>query len=347
MGSSLLLWAGGLLLFVGLAAVVLFSLDAFSGLNGSGGRSDNGRPSDRRGGGSVQDRLAIYTLGDAPARTAVRPPAVDRSRPALVRSVVSLVERVLHGRPVEASLGQRLDQAAVPMDPAEWVLAHIGCALGVGLLLGLLGGGKPAAVVLGLLVGAALPFAFLRVRASQRKDAFDGQLADSLQLLAGSLRAGYSVPQAIDAIVREGEEPMTTEFGRALVEARLGVPLEDALEAVGQRMRSVDFRWVVMAMRIQRDVGGNLAEVLTNVAATLRERERLRRQVRVLSAEGRLSAWILGLLPVVFGGYLLLVRPDYLRPLWTTTLGWLMLVTAAALFVIGVFWLRRVVRVVV
>lgn len=344
MGGSLLLWLGSLLLFLGLAAVVLFSLDAFSG---SSGRSNSGRPSDRRGGGSVQDRLAIYTLGDAPARTAVRPPAVDRSRPALVRGVVSLVAQVLHGRPTEASLGQRLDQAAVPMDPAEWVLTHVGCALGLGLLLGLLGGGQPAPVVLGLLVGAALPFAFLRVRAGQRKDAFDGQLADSLQLLAGSLRAGYSVPQAIDAIVREGEEPMTTEFGRALVEARLGVPLEDALEAVGERMRSVDFRWVVMAMRIQRDVGGNLAEVLTNVAATLRERERLRRQVRVLSAEGRLSAWILGLLPVVFGGYLLLVRPDYLRPLWTTTLGWLMLVTAAALFAIGVLWLRRVVRVVV
>ena len=344
MGGTPLLWLGSLLLFLGLAAVVLFSLDAFSGPSG---RSDGGRPSDRRGGGSVQDRLAIYTLGDAPARTAVRPPAVDRSRPALVRSVVAVVERVLHGRPVEASLGQRLDQAAVPMDPAEWVLAHIGCALALGLLLGLLGGGQPAAVVLGLLVGAALPFGFLRVRAGRRKDAFDSQLADSLQLLAGSLRAGYSVPQAIDAVVREGEEPMTTEFGRALVEARLGVPLEDALEAVGERMRSVDFRWVVMAIRIQRDVGGNLAEVLTNVAATLRERERLRRQVRVLSAEGRLSAWILGLLPVVFGGYLLLVRPDYLRPLWTTSLGWLMLLTAAVLFVIGVFWLRRVVRVVV
>ncbi len=298
--------------------------------------------------GSIEDRLAIYTLTPAgPTPADLRRPPPSASGPTVTSSAVDFATRLLRGRRVETGLADRLDQAALPLDPAEWLLLHVGSALGLGLLLGLLSGASPSAALLGVLVGTAVPFAVLRIRADRRRAAFEAQLADSLQLLAGSLRAGYSVPQAIDAIVREGEEPMTTEFGRALVEARLGVQLEDALESVARRMSSLDFSWVVMALRIQRDVGGNLAEVLSNVAATLRERERLRRQVRVLSAEGRLSAWILGLLPVVLGGYLLLVRPEYLQPLWTTTLGWLMLVTGAFLFAVGVFWLRRVVRVVV
>ena len=150
-------------------------------------------------------------------------------------------------------------------------------------------------------------------------------LPDTLQLMAGSLSAGYSMPQAVDTVVREANPPISTEFNRALVETRLGVDLEDALDGIADRMESVDFAWVVMAIRIQREVGGNLAEVLTTVAATLRERERLRRQVQVLSAEGRLSAWILGGLPIVFALYLLLVRPDYLLPMVQNVLGWIMI----------------------
>jgi tight adherence protein B len=121
--------------------------------------------------------------------------------------------------------------------------------------------------------------------------------------------------------------------------------MEDALETVARRMDSVDFAWVVMAIKIQREVGGNLAEVLSNVAATMRERERLRRQVEVLSAEGRLSAVILGALPVVFALYLALTRPEYLSYLVTTSLGILMLVGGVVLLIAGAFWLRKVVKV--
>jgi tight adherence protein B len=333
MGGALLLWLGAGLLFGGIVAVVLLGL---GGREGTTARTL-----------SLDDRMAAYTLGEAPTQPARSGSSASVDHVSPTRAAVDLVSRFVRGRSIETALGSRLDQAAVPLEPAEWALLHAGCAVGLAVLFGLLGGASLPAAVLGLLVGLAGPLAFLRIRAVRRKASFDSQLADSLQLLAGSLRAGYSVPQAIDAMVREGSEPMTTEFGRALVQARLGVPLEDALDSVATRMQSVDFTWVVMAMRIQHEVGGNLAEVLTNVATTLRERERLRRQVRVLSAEGRLSAWILGLLPVVFGGYLLLVRPDYLRPLWTTTLGWLMLVTALALFAVGVVWLRRVIRVTV
>ena len=122
-----------------------------------------------------------------------------------------------------------------------------------------------------------------------------------LQLLAGSLRAGYSLLQGVDAVAQEVDDPMGQELRRVLAEARLGRPLEDALDDAAERMSSADFAWAVMAVGIQREVGGNLAELLDTVAETMIQRERLRREVRSLTAEGRVSAFILGLLPVGLG----------------------------------------------
>jgi tight adherence protein B len=190
-----------------------------------------------------------------------------------------------------------------------------------------------------------LPWTYLSIKESRRRSAFLGQLPETLQLMAGSLAAGYSLAQAVDTVVQEGTGPVTSELNRALVEARLGVPIEDALAAVATRMDSRDFSWVVMAIRIQRQVGGNLAELLTTVAATLRERERLRRQVKALSAEGRLSGWILGLLPPAFAAYLLVAQPQYLEPLFTDPLGWALVFVAVVLLLSGAFWMRRLVRV--
>jgi tight adherence protein B len=130
-----------------------------------------------------------------------------------------------------------------------------------------------------------------------------------------------------------------------MVEPRLGVGLEDALEGVAERMQSTDFKWVVMAIRIQREVGGNLAELLNTVSATLREREYLRRHVKALSAEGRLSCWILGGLPPVFLLYLSVSKPTYVHPLFSTLVGAIMLVVMAILLTVGVFWMSKVAKV--
>jgi tight adherence protein B len=149
----------------------------------------------------------------------------------------------------------------------------------------------------------------------------------------------------VDTVVREGSEPICSEFRRALVEARLGVEIEDAMEGVAERMESVDFGWVVMAIRIQREVGGNLSELLNNVAATIREREYLERQVAALSAEGRLSVWILGGLPPAFLGYLMLSNPSYLEPLISTTIGYVLLGVMAVLLTAGILWMKKLVKV--
>ena len=204
------------------------------------------------------------------------------------------------------------------------------CVVG-GLLGLLLGAGNLVLGVLVVVVGAIGPSIYLKVKRRKRLKAFSTGLADTLQLMSGSLSAGLSLAQSIDTIVREGTEPISGEFRRVVIETRLGVTLEDSMEGVAERMESRDFTWVVMAIRIQREVGGNLAELLLTVAATLREREYLRRHVRALSAEGRLSCYVLGGLPPGFLLYLTLTKPEYVKPMYTTPIGWILLAGMAVL----------------
>ncbi|MDQ1287418.1 MAG: tight adherence protein [Actinomycetota bacterium] len=324
--------------FAGLTPLVLVALGVLTRRT---------RPDER-----LRRRLAGY-----PAGATGTPPAAGGRRevPAgsagrvlgagpVTRPAVELAERIVARRALDTVMAGHLESAAVPLRTAEWMLLHVACGVAGGLVLLLLSRGALPATVLGLVGGLSGPWAFLVVRRGRRQAAFLARLPDTLQLLASSLKAGYSLPQAIDTVVRQGEPPVAAEFQRALVENRLGIPVEDALERVGTRLRSDDFSWVVMAIRIQHDVGGNLAELLTTVAETLRERERLRRQVRVLSAEGRLSGVILGMLPVGFAAYLVVAEPGYLRPM-TTPPGMLLLALAGVLLAVGTLWVARTVRV--
>lgn len=294
----------------------------------------------------VVRRLSVYSVGGArPQQISVTEQATRLGDSALARSAVGLMSRIARTGQIDRALDSRLEAAGLPLRTAEWMLLHIATAVGLSLLLLVAARGALAAAVVGLLLGLVLPWVVLGLARTRRENRFLSQLPDSLQLLAGSLAAGYSLPQAMDSVVRETHPPISVEFNRALIEARLGLLPEDALQGIAERTGSKDFSWIVMAIRIQRDVGGNLAELLSTVAETLRERERLRRQVSALSAEGRLSGVILGLLPVVFGLYLLLTQPDYISALFTTPLGLLLTGTGVALLAVGAFWMSRVVRV--
>jgi tight adherence protein B len=290
-------------------------------------------------------RLSVYTLsGNEPRQVSTETATTRLGDNVLARSAVDLVGRVVRRGKFDASIDSRLDAAGLPLRTAEWTLLHVGTAVGAALTFLLISGYHLLPMILGLVIGIVAPWMFLTIRRSRRESAFLAQLPDTLQLVAGSLQAGYSLPQAIDSVVREARPPISAEFSRALIETRLGMPAEDTLEAIATRMSSRDFSWIVMAIRIQREVGGNLAELLSSVAGTLRERERLRRQVSALSAEGRLSGWILGLLPVVFTVFLALANPEYLGQL-NNRLGAILLVIAGILLAVGVFWMSRVVRV--
>ncbi len=200
-------------------------------------------------------------------------------------------------RGLEAKISHRLEGAGSELKSSEWVLVHAAVFVGSGMLGLLVGQGNLVIGLLFLLFGAVAPWIYLAIRRTRRRKAFHAALPDTLQLISGSLAAGLSLSQSMDTVVREGTEPVAGEFKRVLVETRLGVPLEDALEGVSERFESRDFEWVVMAIKIQRQVGGNLAELLDTVAATMREREYIRRQVNTLAAEGKLSAVVLSALP--------------------------------------------------
>ena len=294
---------------------------------------------------AVDRGIEAYTRAGARKRAEADREAELSAGSGSMSKAVAVAESVLDGRRgFEAALADRLDKAGLALKPAEWLRAHAGITVLAGLVGLLLSGGIPV-TLLGLLLGGVGPWAFLLVRRARRLRAFGAGLADTLQLMAGSLSAGLSLAQSIDTVVREGSDPIAGEFRKALVEAQLGVEIEESLASIAERMESVDFEWVVMAIRIQRDVGGNLSELLTKVAETIREREYLVRQVKTLSAEGRLSVWILGGLPPVFTVYLALANPDYLAPMFTTPLGFVLDGVMVVLLLVGIFWMKKVAKV--
>jgi tight adherence protein B len=296
----------------------------------------------------VLRRLQVFNVHDRTAtRMVTQEQTAKVSQRAVARSAVDLVGRVVQRRDFADAIDLRLESAGLPIRTAEWLLLHVACAVGVSLVFYLLSNFDPPPTLFGLLIGFVAPWVFLAIRQSRREAAFLGQLPDTLQLLAGSLQAGYSLPQAMDSVIREAKPPISTEFNRALIETRLGLPAEEALDGIAARTHSRDFSWIVMAIRIQREVGGNLAELLGTVAETLRERERLHRQIRSLTAEGRISAVILAALPFVFTGYMLIKQPSYLEPLYKTPFGLLISGTGLVLLLVGMEWMRRAIKVVV
>jgi Flp pilus assembly protein TadB len=272
---------------------------------------------------------------------------VVRSQPAgkrdLNRRALDVTDRVMRPQ-TQRRLAEQLDLAAVARSPAEWTLLGVGLGIVIAAVLSLVTGN----VLIGVLVGALLGWLVMRTWLSfmieRRRAAFREQLPDLLQLMAGAMQSGFSLLQALDAVVREGAQPAAGEFARALAEARLGGEVEGCLDAVVRRMESADLRWTVRAIRIQRTVGGDLAEILTTVAGTMRERGFLRRQVRALSAEGRLSAGILVALPVLLGGWMFIMAPKYMHPMYTTPLGIIVLIGACFLIVAGALFMRAAIR---
>lgn len=298
------------------------------------------------GGGSTKSlsdqRLNSYFAQGGASKGAVGRGKQAKAQASLKETAVDLAGQIVKGD-FEDRLAKRLAGAGSSLKPAEWLLVHGAIALGAGFAgLVLMGG---LLMVLGLVAGMVLPWFWLKRKHSKRLAAFNAQLAETLTLMAGGLSAGLSLPQAVDTVVREGHQPMAGELGRALIEQRLGIPIEETLENVAERMESEDFSWVVMAIRIQREVGGNLAELLNTVSDTLREREYLRRQVRVLSAEGRFSGYVLTGLPIALFIYMLLFKADFVEPLYTTPSGFALLGVAAVMLIGGGFTMSRLTKI--
>jgi len=263
---------------------------------------------------------------------------------AFMQRAVGLTARIAEERGILARVEGMMEQADLPLRAAEALFFYTSGVVVLTLLAAVVS--RSLFVTIGALaVLALLPPATLNFLAAQRKRKFQTQLPDMLQLMAGSLRAGYSLMQGVEAVAQEVEEPMGGELRRVLAEARLGRVLEDALDDMAERLASRDFSWAVMAVRIQREVGGNLAELLSTVAETMIARERLRREVRALTAEGRISAIILGLLPVGLGLVMYSINREYMNVLLHDSFGQVLLIGSVLLAVVGFYWMKKTIEI--
>jgi tight adherence protein B len=265
---------------------------------------------------------------------------------AMTEHLIDFGDRAMKDRRGTKSTMALIDRADLPLRAGEWFLIR-GLAVIVGTAIGalLLGDVPFLGMAIGGALGLLIPPATLRYLARRRADRFERTLPDVLMLVATTLSSGFGLPQALDAVARDAADPAAKEFSRALAETRIGTDISDALERMSVRMDSTAMRWAVMAIRIQREVGGNLADTLRTTASTLRERESLRRQIQTLSAEGRLSAVILILLPIGIFLYMMQANYDYVSMLWTTSTGLMMSAFGIIMIIIGSIWMRKIVQI--
>ncbi len=293
-------------------------------------------------GESALDRiLARYADGDELADDEVQEMLVET---ALLQRAVELTETFAERQGFLGRVEEKLERAAVPIRPGEALFFLVGFVVLVAALVTAVTGTFIAGLIFGL-IASGIGAVSLDVLARRRLRKFEGQLPDTLQMLAGTLRAGYSLPQGIDAVSKEIEDPMGVELRRAMTEAQLGREIDDALGSVAERLDSPDFAWAVMALGIQREVGGNLNELLMTVADTMVQRERLKREVAALTAEGRVSAMILSMMPPGLGMVLYVMNPEYVGILFSRTLGLILIGLAVVSALVGLLWMRKVITI--
>jgi tight adherence protein B len=255
----------------------------------------------------------------------------------------AVADRILEKGSKRSALDSALERGGVEMRPGEFVAAAAGASLGMSALGLVLGGplfGLGALAV--ALVGSRLVLSF---KASRRQKRFADQLGDTLMMISGSMRAGHGIMESIDTVASQAESPTREEFSRAVTESRIGRDMIASLYDIADRTGSEDFIWVVRAISINRELGGDLAEILDNVGETIRDRNRLRDQVRALSAEGKVSAMILFSLPIFVAGWVKMSNPDYISAMTQETAGKAMLGLAVFEMVMGGIWLKKLVKV--
>lgn len=267
------------------------------------------------------------------------PEAASHSRSVLAGQVLEGAERSLRGTRWWTRLNEELEIARIGIPAVQIVLFTVVATLLVMWLLAAIG---PVLVPLGVAV-PLLVRGLIRRRLKRQHTLFAEQLAENLQVIASAMRAGHSLPSSMSVVVEEAAEPSKREFQRVVADEQLGVPLEDALDVVGERMDNRDLEQIGMVAALQRDTGGNTAEVLDRVAETLRTRAELRRLIHTLTAQGRLAQWIVSLLPVVLLLFISVLLPGYLDPIFSTTEGNVVLAIAAVMIVGGSLLIRRIV----
>lgn len=240
------------------------------------------------------------------------------------------------------SFDLKMQQADWPILGSEFQLILLGAGAALAIVLFVFNP-RPMSLFIGFFSGSLAVILAMRIRIQRRNKAFTEQLGDMLTMVANALRAGFSFMQALEHIAKEMDAPVSRELDKVLWELSLGTPLETALENMCKRVSSPDFELVVTAVLIQRQVGGNLAQILDNISSTINDRIRMRREIMTLTAQGRLSGIILGLLPLAVGLFLYFTSPNYLKPLFESDIGPLAIGFGLFLELIGFIVIKKIV----
>lgn len=292
----------------------------------------------RLGGGNeaVEARMARYTAGVEPKRE--RRKEKRQQRPE-VDPFATLSADVEDKRFV-ARVARDLARANLTLRVAEYYYIRVGLAVLLGAALTLFR--DPFTGLVGAFLGYFLPRGWVGRRIGGRLNAFNKQLPDTITLLSNSLRAGSSFLQSIELVSREAGSPMSEEMSRVVREVNLGLGMDEALRNLVRRIKSDDLDLMVTAIGIQQQVGGNLAEILDTIAFTIRERVRIKGEIRTLTAQGRYSGYLVALLPVALAFVLNLINPEFMEPLFTQLIGRILVGIGVVLMAIGFFAIRRI-----
>lgn len=239
---------------------------------------------------------------------------------------------------------QDLSRAHILLKPEEFISVCIIFCI-IFFTLGHLLSGNIICALLAGMVGWILPVLFVKKKVKSRKKAINEQLGDAIVLISNSLKAGYSFFQSVDAVCKEMQPPISEEFAQLQREINLGTPTEQALEELVERVKSDDLDMIVTAVLIQRQVGGNLAEILDNISSTIRERVRIRGDIRTITAQGRISGIIISILPIGLGIILYLINPEHIGLLFKEKMGILILIFSLFMQMTGVYFINKIVKV--
>ncbi len=279
-----------------------------------------------RAGSDVNDRLARYASGKPDKPEAASGPGLSD----VLASSAALMQlnKVVEGRDFGANLAREIARADLKLKVSEYLFIWAGVTVGlpVGMLIfsiAMPGLGNPIVLLAGGFIGFLLPRFWLGRRKSSRIGAFNKQLPDTITLLGNALRAGSSFLQAVELVVRESRPPISTEFSRVIREVNLGLSFDDALENMVRRVRSDDLELMATAIAIQHNVGGNLAEILDSIAFTIRERVRIKGEITTLTAQQKLSGYVVGFLPIGLAGFLFIAAPKFMEPMFDNRMSFL------------------------
>ncbi|HEV8402720.1 MAG TPA: type II secretion system F family protein, partial [Candidatus Limnocylindrales bacterium] len=270
-------------------------------------------------------------------------------------ATLNSLNRVVEQRDFGANLARDIARADLKLKPSEFLMIWVAAVVGIPLAMLILSAifptlGNPLFLLIGAFIGFMLPRFWLGRRKAGRLGAFNKQLPDTITLIANALRAGSSFLQAIELVVRESRPPVSTEFGRVIREVNLGLPFDQALENMVRRVRSDDLELMATAISIQHQVGGNLAEILDSIAYTIRERVRIQGEIRTLTAQQRLSGYVVGFLPIGLAGFLFIAAPGFMKPMFDNPpailglpAGVVILIFGGFMMFMGFMFIRRIV----